>query len=114
MRRLEPSTLKRWIVLAAALLAASMAHAAAVDSVSPQGEVAQVRQVTVKFSEPVVPFGDLRLPDPVNLQCAGPAAAGAGRWIDDRSWQYDFRESLPPGVRCVVKVRAEWKPLSRR
>jgi hypothetical protein len=85
---------------------------ASVGSVSPQGEVAQVRQVTVKFSEAVVPFGDLRLPDPVSLQCVGPAPAGAGRWIDDRTWQYDFRDSLPPGVRCAVKARAEWKPLS--
>src|SRR4249920_1134958 len=104
--------MKRWIVLAAATLAASMAQATSVESVNPQGEVAQTRHVTVKFSEAVAPFGDLRLPDPVNLQCVGPAPAGAGRWIDDRTWQYDFREPLPPGVRCIVKVRAEWKPLS--
>ena len=38
------------------------AHAAAIVSVSPRGEVAQVRQVTVKFSEAVVAFGDPRLP----------------------------------------------------
>ena len=25
---------------------------------------------------------------------------------------YDFREPLPPGVRCDVKVRPDWKPAS--
>ena len=87
-----------------ALLTGSVAGAVAVESVSPRGEVAQVRQVTVRFSEPVVPLGDLRLPDPVSVQCTGPAPAGTGRWIDDRAWVYDFRETLPPGVRCAVKV----------
>ena len=64
---------------------------------APGATVAQVRQVTVRFSEPVVPLGDLRLPDPVSVQCTGPAPAGTGRWIDDRAWVYDFRETLPPG-----------------
>ena len=31
----------------------------------------------------------------------GALPAGAGRWIDDRVWLYDFREALPPGVRCA-------------
>ena len=95
-----------------ALLAASTADAATIVSVSPQGEVAQVRQITVKFSEAVVPFGDLRLPDPVAVSCQGAAPAGSGRWANDRAWLYDFNESLPPGTRCTLKARAEWKPLN--
>ena len=103
----------RSLILAAALCVASVAPAAGavtVQSVSPRGEVAQVRQVTVRFSESVVPLGDLRLPDPVAVQCSGPAPAGAGRWIDDRAWVYDFREPVPPGVKCTLKVRPEWRP----
>ncbi len=96
----------------AALLAAAGTHAATIASVTPRGEVAQVRQVTVKFSEPVVPFGDLRLPDPMTLACQGAAPAGAGRWASDRVWLYDFREALPPGTRCTLKARPEWKPSS--
>jgi len=92
------------------LIAASAVSAASVDSVTPQGEVAQVRQVTVKFSQSVVPLGDLKLPDPINVQCSGPAPEGTGRWIDDRVWQYQFREPVPPGVRCTMKVRPDWKP----
>ena len=91
---------------------AGIAQAASIASVSPQGEVAQVRQVTVKFSEAVVAFGDLRLPDPLSLSCQGAAPAGAGRWASDRVWLYDFREPLPPGTRCTLQRRADWKPLN--
>ena len=87
------------------------ARAATITSVSPQGEVAQVRQITVKFSQAVVAFGDLRLPDPLSVACEGAAPPGAGRWASDRVWLYDFREPLPPGTRCTLKARADWKPL---
>jgi uncharacterized protein YfaS (alpha-2-macroglobulin family) len=90
----------------------SDANAATITSVSPQGEVAQVRQVVVKFSESVVPFGDLRHPDPLGLQCQGGVPAGSGRWSTDRVWLYDFREPLGPGARCTLKARPEWKPMS--
>ena len=106
--------MKKKIVAAAvfAVLAcgASVVSAAAVVSASPQGEVAQVRQVVVTFSEPVVPFGDLRLPDPFGVVCQGAAPAGTGRWSSDRVWLYDFKEALPPGTRCTATLRPDWKP----
>lgn len=102
--------LKAGALLGAALLLPPAAHAASVASVSPQGEVAQVRQVTVKFSEAVVPLGDLRLPDPFSVSCQGPSPKGAGRWANDRVWLYDFEEPVPPGTRCTLKARSEWKP----
>ena len=89
-----------------------VAQAATIASVSPQGEVAQVRQITVRFSEAVVAFGDPRLPDPLALSCQGAAPPGAGRWANDRVWLYDFREPLPPGTRCTLRARPEWKPLN--
>ncbi|MES3013228.1 MAG: MG2 domain-containing protein, partial [Pseudomonadota bacterium] len=104
----------RWIIRAAAAVAWALmvgaAQAATIAGVSPQGEVAQVRQITVKFSEGVVAFGDLRLPDPLALSCQGAAPAGSGRWANDRVWLYDFREPLLPGTRCTLKARPEWKP----
>jgi len=101
----------RFAATAAVLLSlASGVHAASVAGVSPQGEVAQVRQVTVKFSAPVVAFGDPRLPDPFSVSCTGAAPSGSGRWSDDKVWLYDFREALPPGTRCSLKLRADWKP----
>ena len=90
--------------LATAALAFSTFDAGAVIIVAatPQGEVAQVRQVVVKFSQAVVPFGDPRLPDPMTIACQGPAPAGSGRWANDRVWLYDFREPLGPGISCTA------------
>ena len=112
--------MRRFLIVAAwALGAMGSVQAASIASVSPQGEVAQVRQITVKFSEAVVPFGDLRRPDPMTVQCQageagkpGQAAAttGAGRWASDRIWLFDFKDALPPGTRCTLKARADWKP----
>ncbi|MEO8248074.1 MAG: alpha-2-macroglobulin, partial [Burkholderiales bacterium] len=84
--------------------------AATITGVTPQGEVAQVRQIAVTFSEGVVPFGDPRLPDPMTLQCEGGSPEGASRWASDRRWLHDFREALSPGVRCSLSARAGWKP----
>ncbi|HZV93371.1 MAG TPA: MG2 domain-containing protein, partial [Caldimonas sp.] len=86
------------------------AYAASVVAVSPSGEVAKVREVTVKFSEAVVPFGDPRVADPFSIACQGTPPTGAGRWASDRVWLYDFREDLPPGTRCTVKALVDWKP----
>lgn len=96
----------------AALCAPVALHAASITSVSPQGEVAQVRQVVVKFSEAVVPLGDGRQAEPVSLECRGAAVAGTGRWNSDREWVFDFKDGLPPGTRCEVKARPAWKPLT--
>jgi len=98
------------LLSALSLLAPSVARAASIVSVSPQGEVAQVRQVVVKFSEAVVAFGDPRLADPMTLQCQGPAVAGQGRWTSDRSWVYDLNEAPGPGLKCSLKLKADWKP----
>lgn len=97
---------------AAAALTASLVHAATITAASPQGEVAQVRQVAVRFSEAVVPLGDLRQGDPMVLSCQGAAPAGSGRWANERQWLYDFAEALPPGVQCRVTLRADWRPLT--
>ncbi|MBX3622400.1 MAG: alpha-2-macroglobulin [Rhizobacter sp.] len=94
----------------ALLLFIGAVQAATVTSVSPQGEVAQVRQLVVKFSEAVMPLGDLRGPDPFSLRCAGPVPKGGGRWSNDRVWLYDFDEAVPPGTRCILTARPEWKP----
>jgi len=96
------------IVLMAACAAA---QAARVESVSPQGEVREVRQAVVRYGAPVRPLGDLRGPDPYTIACNGPAPTGQGRWADERTWLYDFKEALPPGVRCTATPRPEWRPL---
>lgn len=86
--------------------AASGGAAAAVvrvEAFSPEGTVSEVRQVTARFSAPVVALGDPRLPDPFTVACA---AAGKGRWADTRNWVYDFDADLPAGLRCTFTLRA--------
>jgi len=74
-----------------ALAAATSAHAASIRSFSPQGEVAEVRQVVVQFDAAVVPFGDAQgAADAVRLVCGGAAPEGAGRWVSAREWVFDF------------------------
>ena len=97
-------------IAALVIVSATLAHAATIVAATPQGEVAQVRQVTVKFSEAVVAFGDPRLADPYAIACQGATPPGAGRWSSDRVWVYDFREPVGPGARCTAKLRPEWKP----
>ena len=74
-----------------------------VDLFSPQDTAKGVRQATARFSASMVPFGAPRLPDPFDVSCA---VTGAGRWIDDRNWVYDFGRDLPAGLRCSFRLKS--------
>ena len=98
--------MKRLIeVLVLLVLAASAGAAGAVSivAVTPQGEVAQVRQVMVKIADAVVAFGDPRLPDPFTIACQGSVAAGAGRGCQDDK-QQRLEQSLHHASRGVARV----------
>jgi len=92
-----------WVVGAAAAVPAAVT----VERFAPQGEVKQVRQATAVFSAPMVPFGDLRdVAAPFAVACAVP---GTARWVDARTWAYDFERDLPAGTRCTFALRADLK-----
>jgi uncharacterized protein YfaS (alpha-2-macroglobulin family) len=104
----------RALASAALASASTGAFALAVVAATPQGEVAQVRQVTVKFGDAVAAFGDLRLPDPFTIACRGAnVPAGSGRWANERVWLYDFREPLGPGTTCTATLRSDWQPTAK-
>ncbi len=85
---------------------------ARIESFSPQGTVKHVRQVRVLFSEPMVPFGDLRdVGQPFDISCT---EKGTARWADDRNWIYDFDRDLSAGVRCEFRVRQGLRSLAGR
>src|SRR5262249_22591916 len=92
-----------------ALLPPPAAPAAEVAGFSPQGTVKRVRQVSARFSDPMVPLGDPRAVDPFDVTCPEP---GAGRWVDSRDWVYDFARDLPAGVLCAFRLRARLTTLS--
>ena len=90
------------------LLLAAPVHALQISGLTPQGEVARVRQVVVKFDQAAVRLGDAQAPAPVAISCDDPQAAkGSGRWATERSWTFDFAQDLPPGVRCAVQANAD-------
>ncbi|MDR0842845.1 MAG: hypothetical protein LBP68_05425, partial [Acidobacteriota bacterium] len=87
----------------ASLLAQAWQAPPRIDSFTPTGTVKRVRQVQVRFSESMVPFGDLRdVAAPFAIDCP---ERGSARWVDDRNWVYDFDRDLPAGVRCEFKAR---------
>lgn len=104
-------TIARKLALAGLTLSAfATAHAFQITSLSPQGEVARVRQVVVKFDDSAVTFGDPKAPAPLALSCSdAQATKGTGRWTNDREWVFDFENDLPPGVQCTLQARAGFK-----
>ncbi len=74
-----------------------------VESFSPSGTIKNVRQVRVRFSGQMVPFGELRLADPFTIDCP---EAGKGRWADGNNWAYDFERDLPAGIVCRFTLKS--------
>ena len=80
-----------------------------VELFSPQGTVKSVRQVTARFTDPMIPFGDPRShTDPFDISCP---AKGSGRWADSHHWIYDFEADLPAGLSCEFAIRKGLKTL---
>ncbi|MFH0976156.1 MAG: MG2 domain-containing protein [Spirochaetota bacterium] len=81
-----------------------------VEFFSPQGMVKGIRQVTARFTEQMVPFGDPRaMVSPFETECA---SKGTGRWADQKNWVFDFDNDLPAGIECTFKLRPGIKTLS--
>ena len=98
------------LVLSALAFAQPAAQSgAAVEAFSPKGEAKGARQVTARFSEPMVAFGDPRLESPFDIRCD---AKGHGHWADGRNWVYDFDADLPAGLKCDFSTRAGLKAMS--
>ena len=85
------------------------AQEVSLDMFTPQGEVKGVHQVTARFTEQMVPFGEPRLTEPFDITCP---EKGRGRWVDGRNWVYDFERDLPAGVACEFTVRSDLKTLA--
>jgi len=81
-----------------------------IEMFSPQGTVKGVRQMSVRFSEQMVPFGDPRgLVEPFDIICP---EKGTSRWADGKNWVFDFEKNLPAGIRCEFKLKDGLKALS--
>lgn len=88
------------------------ASAAQITRFSPEGVNPQVRQVAIRFDEPMVPMGDLKAAAPAAVSCSGGSVAGSGRWVNATNWVFDFERDLPPGVRCSVRISTGLKSVA--
>ncbi len=103
----------RALVWTALALTTGVLSAATVQTFSPQGEVAKVRQARATFTESMVRFGDPKLPSPFDLACANSTPpAGSGRWVDDKTWVHDFTQDVPAGTQCSFKLKPGLKTLA--
>jgi uncharacterized protein YfaS (alpha-2-macroglobulin family) len=89
--------------LALFALLSTPAQSARVTSISPQGEVAEVRQIAVRFDSPAVAAGDPQASTPYTLACEGGTPAADARWADPKLWLLDLREPLDAGRRCTLQ-----------
>jgi uncharacterized protein YfaS (alpha-2-macroglobulin family) len=73
-----------------------------IDSFSPEGFIKNPSQVAVRFSEPMIAFGDSRVTKQVfQSNCL---SLGTERWLDAKNWVLDFKKKLPGGVECKFVV----------
>ena len=87
---------------------ASVSQAATITRFTPQGPSNGVRQIVVDFDRAAVAFGEAKLPAPVEVQCSlDSAAEGSGRWLNERSWAYDFVNEVPVGVVCQAELKPQ-------
>lgn len=82
-----------------------------VELFSPQGTVKGVRQVSVRFSEQIVPLGNPRaMVEPFEISCP-PQEKGSQMWADGKNWVFNFERDLPAGVRCEFTLKPGLKTL---
>jgi hypothetical protein len=84
-------------------------NGARVEMFSPQGLAKDVRQVSARFSEPMVTFGQADREAPFVVKCS---EHGTGRWVDVRTWVYDFDRDMPGGIVCSFKLKDGFKTLA--
>ncbi len=80
-----------------------------VESFTPQGIVKSPEQVVANFSTPMVPLGPIPEIEPFMVDCP---IKGNARWIDTKTWVYDFHEPLPSGITCSFILKKGLKDLS--
>lgn len=83
---------------------------ATIEFFTPNGFVKQPKQVTVRFTKPMVSLGDIRPKvDIFQIKCPLP---GASRFIDSTTWVYEFEKEVPGGVDCSFQLKEGTKTLS--
>ena len=81
-----------------------------IESFSPEGEVKDIKQVVVRFSESMVPLSSPKIKtDQFIINCP---SEGKSRWLDDKTYVYEFLKPLESGISCTFKVSDQTKSLN--
>ncbi|MBB5687614.1 alpha-2-macroglobulin family protein [Sphingobium boeckii] len=89
------------LALAIAPVAASGDQSAQVVLATPGNGDGAIERFTMRFSADMVPLGDPRAKVPVKVECP---VGGTGRWIDTKTFVWDFAKSLPGGIACTFTL----------
>lgn len=77
---------------------------------TPNGFVKEPKQVTARFTKPMVALGDIRPEtDIFQVKCPFP---GTSRFIDSTTWVYEFENQIPGGVHCSFVLKDGIKSFS--
>lgn len=80
-----------------------------IESFSPEGEVRDIKQVVARFSDSVVPLGSPKVKiDQFIINCP---SEGKARWLDDKTYVYEFNKTLESGIACTFKLSDSVKTL---
>lgn len=101
----------RFALLALALtpVAASGDQSAQVVLATPGAGGGAIERFTMRFSDDMVALGDPRATVPVKVGCT---VGGQGRWIDPKTWVWDFERALPGGLACDFTLNDGLKTLA--
>ncbi len=81
-----------------------------IESFSPEGEVRDIKQVVVQFSDSMIPMGSPKVSGEIfNINCS---SEGKPRWLDDKTYIYQFSKPLESGNKCEFILKEEIKTLS--
>ena len=83
-------------------------QAAAIETFSPQGDVAEVFNIKVGFGQAVIALGQTDSPAPVIIECNGQVISGDAKWTDTKNWQLDLPEPFTSGMDCQASVNPEF------
>ncbi|HEU4961574.1 MAG TPA: MG2 domain-containing protein [Sphingomonas sp.] len=97
-----------FLALALAPLAAQGGGSPRVVLATPGVGNGAIERFTARFNDAMVPLGDPRAASPFDVTCAVP---GQGRWVDQRTYVYQFDHGLPGGASCRFALRDGLKTL---
>ncbi|MDB5691675.1 MAG: alpha-2-macroglobulin, partial [Alphaproteobacteria bacterium] len=106
--------MRGWLVRVAFMLPLLGAITASADTppsllvAQPVSDAGSIVRYTLRFSEPMAPIGG-QAEAPIKMTCA---VGGAGRWVDQTTYVWEFEHPLPGGISCTAAVRDGLKTLS--